>query len=405
MSKYNFHGEKIKYVGAVVLVFVLFLSPLVAASTLDAHIINTQTVNEGNKYQGQLRVYIVEIQSRWKMENRQHYQYALYDFAYDDPVSIRYQETYEHRVNWKGDVEEDNVIVMAALFNLEAHTGYAVPPDDRPFTAHYVDAAAAAIPGETGFNTKNEEFTHTVLVEKGTATTCPACPKMAKELHTIYESGEYPFYYVSMVVDESNDASRRMSSYNLYYVPTAFYDGGTTVVVGGGLGVDYHKAIIESVGARDVHDLDLSLSVMWLGDGELDIDISITNLEELPNAPPEEPTITGPSTGKKDVEHTFQLSVVDPDDDEVYYFIDWGDEAYSGWIGPYASGETITTSYTWREDGVYLVKVKAKDEFDVETDFVTLKVTIPKSRTSSGQSLIDFIQNMILRLMPHIQFS
>jgi len=99
------------------------------------------------------------------------------------------------------------------------------------------------------------------------------------------------------------------------------------------------------------------------------------------------------------------LSVVDPDDDEVYYFIDWGDEAYSGWIGPYASGETITTSYTWSEDGVYLVKVKAKDEFDVETDFVTLKVTIPKSRTSSGQSLIDFIQNMILRLMPHIQFS
>jgi hypothetical protein len=404
MNKYNFYRVKIKIIGALLLVSILLLSPLVAASALNNSVLKTQTVNEGNRYQGQLRVYIVEKESRWKMQNRQHYQYALYDFAYDDPVSIRYQETYEQSINWKGDVSENNVIVMAALFNSEGHTSYAVPPNERPFTAHYVDAAAAATPGETGFNTRNEEYTHTVFVEEGTATTCPYCPIMAKELHQIYESGEYPFYYVAMVVDKSSDASRRMNQCNLYYVPTAIYDGGDVVAVGGGLGVDYHKNIIESIGKRDVHELNLTLSVEWRGDGELDIDISITNIEELPNAPPGVPTITGPSTGKKNTEQTFQISTEDPDDDEVFYFIDWGDETDSGWIGPYASGETITAAHTWSEKGAYLVRVKAKDEFDVETDWTTLELTIPKTRTYDGLSLIECIQHIIMHFLPHLQF-
>ncbi len=332
----------------------------------------------GTEYEGRLRIYIVEIESRWKMENNQPYKYALLNFAYDSQVSIRYLETFEKSITWSGDVDRDNVIVMAAMFNPEEHVNYAVPPDKRPFKAHYVDAAAAARPGESSSNTVNEEFTHTVFCEVGTASWCPACPKMARELEIVFEKGEYPFYYVELVVDKCRDANKRMNQYNLYYLPTAFYDGGREVVVGGGNGVSYHENIIKSCGKRDVHELDFNLSVEWLGNGNLRINIRVTNLERLPNDPPEKPTITGPTSGKVREKQEFTVTTVDPDGDDVYYYIDWGDNTSTGWIGPYPSGEEVKVNHTWREKGYFIIKVKAKDPDGEESDWEWLKITMSK---------------------------
>ena len=39
---------------------------------------------------------------------------------------------------------------------------------------------------------------------------------------------------------------------------------------------------IETCGSRDVHELNLSLSVEYLGDGDVQIDVSITNNEDFP---------------------------------------------------------------------------------------------------------------------------
>ena len=55
------------------------------------------------------------------MENRQKYHYACLDFAYDDEISIWYFETYQKTFNWQGDVDENNVIIMATIFNSETH--------------------------------------------------------------------------------------------------------------------------------------------------------------------------------------------------------------------------------------------------------------------------------------------
>jgi len=32
-----------------------------------------------------------------------------------------------------GDIEKDNIMVIASVFNGEKHTGYAYPPDKKPF--------------------------------------------------------------------------------------------------------------------------------------------------------------------------------------------------------------------------------------------------------------------------------
>ena len=50
-----------------------------------------------------------------------------------------------------------------------------------------------------------ENLVHTVFIEEGTATWCESCPVVAEILHELYDSGEYSFYYVSMVEDGNDE--------------------------------------------------------------------------------------------------------------------------------------------------------------------------------------------------------
>jgi len=101
------------------------------------------------------------------------------------------------------------------------------------------------------------------------------------------------------------------------------------------------------------------------------------------NNPPNKPTINGPNTGKYGEIYSYLITATDPDGDELSYYIEWGDGEYSDWIGPYASGMEITESHSWSSDGTYTIKVKAKDTDGSESNWATLQVTMPKSKTFS----------------------
>jgi len=96
--------------------------------------------------------------------------------------------------------------------------------------------------------------------------------------------------------------------------------------------------------------------------------------------PPDTPTITGPSQGKIKATCKYNISTIDPNGDEIYYFVDWGDGTNTSWIGPYPSGKEITINYTWTKQGTYLIKVKAKDSYGAESNWANLQVTIPKNK-------------------------
>jgi len=96
------------------------------------------------------------------------------------------------------------------------------------------------------------------------------------------------------------------------------------------------------------------------------------------NNPPEAPIIDGPSRGVPETEYEFTISTEDIDNDDVYYFIDWGDGTTSGWIGPHESGEEISVEYEWSEEGTYDVRVKAADSD--ESDWGTISIRIPKNK-------------------------
>ena len=114
-----------------------------------------------------------------------------------------------------------------------------------------------------------------------------------------------------------------------------------------------------------------------------------------PNEKPEKPIKpTGTTSGKPAEQYTYTTSTTDPEGDDVYYMFDWNDGNFSDWLGPYASDESVSSSYTWSQQGDYQIRVKAKDRCYLESEWSDpLVVSMPKSKS------IDNINPWILRLI------
>lgn len=97
------------------------------------------------------------------------------------------------------------------------------------------------------------------------------------------------------------------------------------------------------------------------------------------NRSPSRPTIRGPRFGKTERQQEYSFVATDPDKDEIYYFVDWGDNTTSGWVGPCDSGGKISLAHMWTSRGRYTLKAKAKDIYGAESDWATLEVRMPKN--------------------------
>ncbi len=335
-------------------------------------------------------------------------------------------------------------------------------------------------------STTSMDYTHTVLVEVGTRTTCSACPASNLAWHSIYGGGNYDFEYTELVYDMNPVAYARFNEFNPMWAPTSYWDGGEYVLPGTNQATFYNY--LDSSGARVVPDLVADLEVEWLGNAEMEISYTVENNEgsnypgrmriyiielestlwndasgnpyyhafldfavnqviDIPavdsisdtitwdgvaegypgitidnvqvilsvfddeahtsysdppsgnpfsayysdeciaaipaggeNSPPETPEIDGPTSGKAGVEYNYTLSSTDPDGDDVFYCVDWGDDTGEVCMGPYASGEEVTVSHIWTEQDTYTIKVKAKDTYDAESDWATLEVSMPMNK-------------------------
>ena len=89
----------------------------------------------------------------------------------------------------------------------------------------------------------------------------------------------------------------------------------------------------------------------------------------------------GETSGEINVDYTYTTTATDPDGDEIYLLFDWGDGTYSGWLGPYTSGQTVTATNSWTSEGDYQIKVKAKDIHGVQSVWSDpLSVNMPRNR-------------------------
>jgi hypothetical protein len=127
-----------------------------------------------------------------------------------------------------------------------------------------------------------QSFTHAVLAEDLTGTWCQYCPGASEGLTNIYNSGDYEFYFVSLIEDVNDEANSRCTDdYNVAGYPTVMFDGGYEEVVGAGDDAESnYRDAIESCGARSVPDIELMITAEPLGDAEIDIGVQIVNNED-----------------------------------------------------------------------------------------------------------------------------
>ena len=101
------------------------------------------------------------------------------------------------------------------------------------------------------------------------------------------------------------------------------------------------------------------------------------------NYAPEKPSIDGPTRGNINSAHTYELCATDPDGDDIYYCVNWGDGTGETCLGPFPSDTCIPATHTWTTRGNYQINVKAKDVYDYESEETTLNVRMPRSKDSS----------------------
>ena len=108
---------------------------------------------------------------------------------------------------------------------------------------------------------------------------------------------------------------------------------------------------------------------------------------ERTNAPPETPSIpSGDTIGYHGTVYTYSTSSTDPDGDDLYYQFDWGNTLLSSWFGPFRSGDTIESSYSWSAPGNYQIKVHTKDTYGAQSTWSPILVVEMTNRVPSQPS-------------------
>ena len=150
----------------------------------------------------------------------------------------------------------------------------------------------------------------------------------------------------TILIEYSSDNGNSWSQIASQLNNTGYYLWDTTVVPDG-------TSYLIGVSAMDE-----SFNV---GSDESNSTFSINNNK---NYPPTNPQVIGPSALGNEINFNFTATTTDPEGDQISYMWDWGDGNFTAWLGPVNSGESVTTSYAWRDDGNYSIRVIAKDIYE-----------------------------------------
>jgi subtilisin family serine protease len=120
------------------------------------------------------------------------------------------------------------------------------------------------------------------------------------------------------------------------------------------------------------------------------------------NHAPNKPVISGPTEGKIGESYSYSVYSNDPDGDNVQFYFEWGDGTNTGWTEVVSSGESLTKAHSWDSKRSYTIRVKSKDTDGAESDWATLKVSMPKEKTFSRQNtLFERIQIIFYKILSY----
>lgn len=119
------------------------------------------------------------------------------------------------------------------------------------------------------------------------------------------------------------------------------------------------------------------------------------------NKPPTITKIIGITEGKINTFYNYTFYSTDPNGDDLYYMIHWGDGTVFNWLGPYKSGEEITISYCFfimpnmRYDE-FVISARAKDICNECGEWGHLRVFISSNKIISNNfEKFKFVNNWL----------
>jgi hypothetical protein len=119
----------------------------------------------------------------------------------------------------------------------------------------------------------------------------------------------------------------------------------------------------------------------------------------IDNLPPTAPDMEAKRIGKTGEPFELTLSSNDPETQDVYYYIDWGDGVIEYWFGPKTSGNLVIFSHNFKESGSLTITTKAKDTMDEISIESTFNVYIIKNRVKASPFVFQ-IFNRIFESFP-----
>lgn len=335
-------------------------------------------------------------------------------------------------------------------------------------------------------------YTHSVFLGIGTSQSCKPCHTWNEIIHETYISGDYDLEYVEMIeFDHNGDilnlkANEWSNTYGIGSYPTSIFDRDYQRIVGNH--PEYLVDTLNTCGNRAVADISGSMTISWLENGKIQVNIDIQNNEETQyngyirafiteiisrydtyygdpyhfgfldyaydlgfsveaggiytnsivwdgnehqdehgddfgdidpdniqvsmaiynndgfvdetvaarisgNNPPDAPTIIGPINGKPGEKYEYIFTANDFNNDNIYYYIEWGDGDIEDWIGPYNSGEEVIFDHIWNEKETFSVRARVRDIHGTESQWAIQKVTIPVSHYNTHILILRLLDN------------
>lgn len=242
-------------------------------------------------------------------------------------------------------------------------------------------------------NISNQDFTHTVIAEYASKSSCPNCPPASSQLYSIYNSHDYDFYYVTIVTDKITELPllaqshlyKRLNELGVEYVPDVYFDGGYKHEQGAQPDETKYRTDIEQSGERAVPDIDVDVDAEWKIGNILKITVTVQNNE------PEEYNghirvyITEIESRWNDAQNNqYHFVVLDIPVDKSLVVVSQRSAAKQQ-SRPFPAGDTYTFTKWWSGDVAHDNCMVIASIFDGDTDYAVQTAAATPSSSGSIQ--------------------
>ena len=92
------------------------------------------------------------------------------------------------------------------------------------------------------------------------------------------------------------------------------------------------------------------------------------------------------------MEYLYAFVATDPEGDNLYYEILWGDGTFEEWSGPFYSDQAISVEHSWSASGIYKIQARAKDIHGAISEWATLEVWMPRNKVVTNSFIPRFLE-------------